>query len=56
MQQETDMADTPYYRQRAAQERKAAERSSCPEARRIHETMAARYSVLADGSELPLAA
>lgn len=50
------MADITYYRHRAAQEIKAAERSICMEARRIHEAMATRYAMLADRGALLLAA
>ena len=36
--------DTEYLSQRAAQERLAAERSSDPSARRVHETLAEGYA------------
>ena len=53
-QMEGEMQDTGYYRERAQQERQAAERSADPSARKAHEVMAVRYERLAAGERLPM--
>lgn len=44
------MNDTAYYDRRAEQERAAADKASCNAARIAHQSMAARYAVLAKNS------
>lgn len=50
------MTDATYYARRAAQEKAAAERSACVEARRIHEALATRYAALSEAGTMRLAA
>jgi hypothetical protein len=51
---EVEMQDADYYRERAMQERRAAERSANPSAQEAHRMMAARYERLAAGERLKM--
>lgn len=45
------VADLNYLRMREEQEQAAAERAACPEARRSHEELAARYRAMLAGEQ-----
>lgn len=49
-----DLQSLKYFQGRERTEREAAERSSCPQARRAHEGLAREYAVLIERQRLPL--